>query len=189
MKLILKEVILWLKNGKKRSVPFEPNKVNVITGGSLTGKTAILQIFDYCLFASSSKIPETDINENVDWYGIRFHVNDKHYTIARTALSKGKATDGFYFSPIGVVPESPNVTDEEATLKSLVETEFGINRDVKIPFGGASLSLGSKISLRYFLLFNTISQDIITNIDVFFDKQNQARYRDCLLYTSDAADE
>ena len=40
---------------------------------------------------------------------------------------------------------------------------------------------GSKISLRYFLMFNTISVNIIENdTGVFFDKQDNSRYRDAL---------
>jgi len=77
MKFCLRKVILWLKNGKIREVVFEPNKINVITGRSSTGKTAILQIFDYCLFGSSSRISEDSINEHIEWYGLLIYVNDK----------------------------------------------------------------------------------------------------------------
>jgi hypothetical protein len=176
----LESLILWYKNGRRRTVDFERNKINVITGGSNTGKSAILQIFDYCLFASKSKIPESAINENVTWYGLKVHINDKIYTIARTSLVQGKATDGYYFSPVGEIPEQPQQTHEEKTLRAIFEAEFGIDRDVKIPFGGSSLKVGAKISLRYFLLFNTISEDIITSSSVFFDKQDEARYREAL---------
>ncbi|XCN71186.1 MAG: DUF3732 domain-containing protein [Candidatus Electrothrix aestuarii] len=174
------KLILWFKDGKKRDLTFQPNKVNVITGESGTGKSAILQIIDYCFFASHSKISESRINENVNWYGITFHINDKKYTICRSSLSEGKVTDNYYFSSSGNVPESPEVNSDEKTIKSLLETEFGIDRNVRIPFGGKLLKAGSRISLRYFLMFTTISEDIITNSSVFFDKQNESRYREAL---------
>lgn len=180
MKFWLESLVLWYKNGRRRTVDFESNKVNVITGGSNTGKSAILQIFDYCFFASKSKIPESAINENVAWYGLKVHINDKTYTIARTSLIQGKTTDGYYFSASGEIPELPQPTHDEKTLRAIFETEFGIDRGVKIPFGGSSLKVGSKISLRYFLLFNSISEDIITSSSVFFDKQNDARYLEAL---------
>jgi predicted ATP-binding protein involved in virulence len=49
MKFYFHKLVLWLSNNEKRELLFEPNKVNVITGGSNTGKSAILQIIDYCL--------------------------------------------------------------------------------------------------------------------------------------------
>ena len=187
MKFWLENIVLWYRDGGTRELTFKNNAVNVITGDSLTGKTAILQVFDYCFFASHSKLPENTINENVAWYGVRFHINDKLYTIARTSLTKGKATDGYYFSPSGEIPELPEAKYDEATLKAIIEPEFGIDRNVTIPFGGKTLKLGSKISLRYFLLFNTISEDIITSSTVFFDKQEQPRYAEALPRVFDLA--
>jgi len=65
MKYNIEKLILWLKNGKKRELEFEPSKVNVITGDSNTGKTAVLEIIDYCFFSSKSTISESIINENI----------------------------------------------------------------------------------------------------------------------------
>ncbi|MFK5970836.1 MAG: hypothetical protein QM487_12060 [Candidatus Marithrix sp.] len=64
MKFYIENIVLWLKNSTKRTIIFQPNKVNVIIGDSNTGKIAILEIVDYCFFASKSKIPESIINEN-----------------------------------------------------------------------------------------------------------------------------
>ena len=49
-----------------------------------------------------------------------------------------------------------------------------------IPYGGSALKANSKVSFRYFFLFNSISEDIITNSKVFFDKQSEDRYREAL---------
>lgn len=90
MNFNIKKIILWLKNGKRREIDFVNNKVNVITGDSNTGKTAILQIIDYCFFASKSRISESVINENVLWYGLLLNINDREYTISRKCKSEGK---------------------------------------------------------------------------------------------------
>jgi predicted ATP-binding protein involved in virulence len=47
MKFYIQKIVLWLNNGKRRDIEFLPNKVNVITGDSSTGKTEILDIIDY----------------------------------------------------------------------------------------------------------------------------------------------
>lgn len=183
----IENLVLWYRNNRIRTLDFENNKVNVVTGDSLTGKTAILQIIDYCLFASKSKLPENTINENVAWYGIRFWINDKHYTIARGALVGTIVSEEYYFSSAGELPVSLSATHKEDTLKEILEPEFGIDRSVTIPFGGKRLTAGSRISIRYFLLFNTISEDIITNSEVFFDKQNDPRYVEALERVFDLA--
>ncbi|MEM9630240.1 MAG: DUF3732 domain-containing protein [Pseudomonadota bacterium] len=181
MKFFIESLQLWLSNGHKRSVSFLPNKVNVITGESHTGKTAILDIVDYCMFASKHRISESIINENVLWYGLRIHVNDKVYTVARRAPAGTTTSPDYYFSSMGEVPDSaPNSNISESALKKQLSADFGIDQDVKIPFGGKTLKANSRVSLRYFLLFNTISQDIITHSDQFFDKQNEARYQEAL---------
>jgi hypothetical protein len=184
MKYNIEKIILWLKNGKKRELIFEPNKVNVITGDSNTGKTAILEIIDYCYFSSNSTISESIINENVFWYGLKININDKKYTIGRKALFEGNVSNEYYFSSIGEIPEKdPESNNTQENIKSLIETEFNIDKSVSFPigYGSNNIKVGSKISLRYFLMFNTISQDLITNSQgTFFDKQNESRYRDAL---------
>jgi hypothetical protein len=184
MKYNIEKIILWLKNGKKRELQFKPNKVNVITGDSNTGKTAILEIIDYCYFSSKSTISESMINENISWYGILININDKKYTIGRKALFEGNVSNEYYFSSIGETPkEFPESNNTQENIKSLIETEFNIDKSVSFPigYGSNNIKVGSKISLRYFLMFNTISQDLITNSQgTFFDKQIESRYRDAL---------
>lgn len=182
MKYSIHKIILWMNDnsGYRRELQFEENKVNVITGESNTGKTAILHIVDYCLFASKHKIAESKINENVAWYGLNFKINDKYFTIARKAPNRTNVSSDYYFSSTGEIPEFPSPNMTEGSLKEILETEFDIDKDVTIPFGGRSLKANSKISLRYFMLFCTISGDIIQHSEVFFDKQNDSRYREAL---------
>lgn len=181
MKFHIESLHLWLNSGHRRTVSFLPNKVNVITGDSHTGKTAILDIFDYCFFASDHRISESIINENVAWYGLRIHVNGKVYLLARRAPVGTTASADYHFSAIGELPDAqPSANIVASVLKKLLSADFGIDQDVRIPFGGRMLQANSRISLRFFLLFNTISQDIITHSDQFFDKQNQTRYQEAL---------
>lgn len=82
------KLMLWSKNGKQRVLNFQVDKINVITGNSNTGKTAILDIIDYCFFASSKGISDSIINESIAWYGLVFEINDKTYTLARKHYTK-----------------------------------------------------------------------------------------------------
>ncbi|UJF27561.1 DUF3732 domain-containing protein [Planococcus sp. 107-1] len=181
MKFVINKILLWLENGTCRTVKFEKNKVNVITGDSGTGKSAILDIIDYCFFSSTTEIPDEVINENVMWYGINFDINDKNFTIARSRFHTiKKLSKEYFFSGLGVIPELPYPNISEKECKLTIEKEFSIDKNVVIPYSGNNLRAGSKISLRYFFMFNTQSEDIITNKQVFFDKQNDEKYREAL---------
>ena len=60
MRFYINKLLLWLKDGSLRTLKFENDKVNVITGNSKTGKTAILEIIDYCLCGSNAVIHLSD---------------------------------------------------------------------------------------------------------------------------------
>ncbi len=175
------KIILWLKNGDQRVLEFEKDKVNVITGNSKTGKTAVLEIIDYCLCGSESNISYEHIGENVFWYGLNFHINGKLYTIARGEFkNETNLSSDYYFSPVGEIPDLPWSTIGESQLKEIIEQEFSINTKVTFGYGGKTIKQNSKISYRYFMLFNTLSGDVIDHSKNYFDKMDLSRYREAL---------
>jgi len=180
LKFGIETIVVWSKSGEQRKLQFARNKVNVLTGESHTGKSALLDIIDYCLLASSHKIAEGVINENISWYGVSFYINDKSYTIARHKPIGAKVSDEYYFSSTGAIPSIPKRNIKENELRGIIETEFSIDESVKLAYGGQTLKAGSKVSFRYFFLFCTISEDIITSRNVYFDKQNEERYKEAL---------
>lgn len=181
MRFYIEKLVLWLKSGNQRIINFENNKINVITGNSKTGKTAILEIFDYCFCGSKSNISEARIGKNVLWYGLKFHINDKTYTIARGEYkNKNELSKEYYFSSTGDIPNLPSSTIGEEDLKKIIEKEFSINSDVVFPFGGTKIKQGSKISFRYFLLFNILSGDVVAHSTDYFDRMHDIKYQEAL---------
>jgi len=174
------KIVLWSRNGERRSLDFKRNMVNVISGESHTGKSALLDIIDYCFLASTHKLPDSVINESVAWYGVVFYVNEKVYALARRSPEGNKVSSDYYFSSIGDLPDVPVSNAREDDIRKIIESEFSIDENVVVPFGGGAIKAGSKVSFRYFFMFNTISEDIITNSKVFFDKQSEDRYREAL---------
>lgn len=152
----------------------------MLSGGSHTGKSALLDIIDYCFLASSHKLPDSVINENVSWYGLNFYINDKTFSLARRSPQGNSVSDDYYFSSLGILPDAPDANTREDDIRKIIEAEFKIDERVTVPYGGNALRANSKVSFRYFFLFNTISEDIITNSKVFFDKQSEERYREAL---------
>jgi len=96
-------------------------------------------------------------------------------------MNEGSPSPEYYFSSIGEIPDKPELNISESTLKALFETEFSIDSNVRVSYGSNLIRSGTKISLRYFFMFNTISEDIIDKGNsVFFDKQHLSRYREAL---------
>ena len=189
MKFYIESLHLSLVNGRKRLISFKKNKVNVITGDSHTGKTAILDIVDYCLFASRHRISESIINENVLWYGLCIHVNDKVYMLARRAPVGPATSQEYHFSSVGDVPDGVrDLNIQEGALKKLLSADFGIDQDVKIPFGGRVLQAGSRISSGISCCSILSPKNIITHSEQFFDKQDQERYQEALPRIFDIAE-
>ena len=180
MRFCINEIILWLKSGEIRTIPFLNNKVNVITGNSDTGKSSVLDIIDYCLCSSKANIPNRHIGVNVLWYGINITINSKHYTIARGEVINSRPSTEYFFSGSGKIPDLPYSSIGSSELKTILEQEFSINDSVTFAYGRKNITQSTKISFRYFLMFNTQSGDTINDSRVYFDKQNDDRYREAL---------
>jgi hypothetical protein len=169
MKFILHEIKLWFQkeDSEPKSYFFLPDKVNVITGGSTTGKTSFWGIIDYCLLSNKVKVANI-INEKVLWFGIRFTINGKEISIVRKTPTLGAVSSEICFN-YGTFPEKLMSNKEIAEIKSLLDHEFGITDQLRFPFGKELGKTPFNLSYRYFLLFNALTENIIAVQETFFD--------------------
>ena len=81
----IKNLILWPRDYEKkvRTLSFELNKINIITGDSQKGKSSIIPIIDYCLGSSKCTIPVGVIREKTDWIGIIISLDNREILVAR----------------------------------------------------------------------------------------------------------
>lgn len=59
--------------------------LNIITGRSSTGKSAVINIFDYCMGATRNNVPHGIISNSAKLYFLVFCINDKYMVLAREA--------------------------------------------------------------------------------------------------------
>ena len=71
MSMSIGAIILYSHTGEKRELTFRSGCLNVITGDSKTGKSAIIDIIDYCLGRSSCNVAEGVIRRSVAWFAVR----------------------------------------------------------------------------------------------------------------------
>lgn len=73
--------------GEIRDVGFRPGELNIITGQSSTGKSALLTIVDYCLGRDEATVPRTAMFSSIAWYAVMWQFNDgSRVVVGRRAL-------------------------------------------------------------------------------------------------------
>ncbi len=116
MKLKIKYIILYPQDElfKPRFIKFDENKVNVITGYSQRGKSAIISIIDYCLASSECDIPIGTIREKVDKFAIYIALNDRELFIARDSPGRDlKASEIMYLYDVQGKGDNPAFNSNE----------------------------------------------------------------------------
>ncbi len=88
MDCYIKQIIIFNKEGEKRFVPLERG-LNIITGDSKTGKSALIEIVDYCLCSKTSNIPRGKISEFGYLFAIVLAFPNKFLVIGRKNFFEG----------------------------------------------------------------------------------------------------
>lgn len=123
MKTFLKFIGLFDKQGKIHGVELKQG-MNLITGRSSTGKSALIEIFDYCMGSSEDTIPHGVIKENASIFFLWININSIDYIIARDVNGRD-----FY------LVDNP-VVDNIWSLDTTIFDEHDLSReDYKIQLG------------------------------------------------------
>lgn len=87
---------LYAHDGKRRDIRFRPGRLNIVTGESKTGKSALLTITEFCLGRDEYLIPAGPITDYVAWYGSLWQLTDDpegpRAFIGRPAPPKGQTS-------------------------------------------------------------------------------------------------
>lgn len=88
MKSYIKAIMIFNESGEARKVPMKPG-VNIVTGDSKTGKSALVEIIDYCLCSTRCTIPKGKITDFAYLYVMPMMINDSTYILARYRVQNG----------------------------------------------------------------------------------------------------
>ena len=167
MNFYIRQIKLWFKqNVEPKVYKFVPNKINVITGDSSTGKSSILRIIDYCLLSECSTIVEDVINQNVKWYGLAFSLNNVDYVIARKNPQNETAEQQMFFSSGKDFPDELQANTNRGELLLKFNELFHIP---KATFRIDKKKTEVKLIFRHFLIFSYLTEDIIATMNTYFD--------------------
>ena len=88
METRIKYIGLLDKDGKRHGVSLHEG-LNIVTGRSSTGKSAIIEIFDYCMGADVDTIPKGVITDEAKVYFILIVINGNQWIIGHSQTEKG----------------------------------------------------------------------------------------------------
>lgn len=178
----LLKVILWPRaGGERREVRFEPGMVNVISGSSKTGKSAVIPIVDYCLGSEKCAIPVGVIRESCSWFGIVIDTLEGQKLLARREPESQQSTgDMVLLEATEVVV--PNYIGEKSVnvdyVKSVLNRLAGLSTLDFEP--DSSDGYKSRPSFRDLMAFTFQPQNIVANPDVMFFKADTTEHREKL---------
>lgn len=178
MSFQIRDIVLYSHNGEMRHLEFATGRLNIITGASKTGKTALISVLEYCFGSNECHIPEGIMRRAVAWTGVRLAVPEGEVFIARRIPSPGRnsSTDVYYV--MGNEVELPRAdqlvqTTTPAALEGLLAAHAGIGQNRHDPPLGqtrAPLQAGIGHALIYCFQHQT---EIDSNRHLFHKQSEQ----------------
>jgi hypothetical protein len=92
MSMQILNIVLYGHDGQQRTLDLKPGSVNIITGASKTGKSALIHIVDYCFGSSECQVPAGIIRKSVAWFAVRLQLSNGQAVVARRCPPPGAAS-------------------------------------------------------------------------------------------------
>jgi hypothetical protein len=180
----IKEIVVWPKNlnFKPRRLPLALGALNIISGTSRTGKSAIIPIIDYCLGSDKCTIPVNTIRDACSWFGIVVHTASGEKLFARREPGQQKATGDMFVLEASEI-QVPDIVEEKNTSAEAVKRTLdelagltALDFDVE----GSDAFFKGRPSFRDLGAFIFQPQNIVANPDVLFYKADTYEHREKL---------
>lgn len=180
MQFQIEKLILWPKNQKYsyKAIGFQTNAINVITGDSRTGKSAIIPIIDYCLASGECYIPTQTIRNACSWFGVIVQLDRNKLLLARREPGIQKSTNDMMFIQGDdiEIPQFPEKNSNCQAVKSFLD-EYA-----RLSFLETEDSLyGSRPAFRDLMAFCFQPQNVVANANILFYKTDKTEHRNKLI--------
>jgi hypothetical protein len=170
---------LYARDGRRRDVRFQPGKLNIVTGESKTGKSALLTITEYCLGRDRNLVPAGPITSTVAWYAALWQLpGGGRAFVARPAPRPGAASTQRAMLEFGnesldlFAVEELEVNADSNAIREQLGRRIGIVENLVEPAGGSSRSAyEAHLGHAAWLCFQ--DQDEIANRVHLFHRQGE----------------
>ena len=196
MSFSISAIVLYGHEGQQRVLRFNDHGLSIITGNSKTGKSAIIDIVDYCLGRESYNVAEGEIRRKVLWFGLHLTRERDDVFIARKNPGPSASSGPDVYYQRGRLENYPSIHElsknTSATSVRRFVTQFaGIVENENRPTSGTREPLSA--NLKHAIWFCFQPQGTIATKDHLFYRMTdhflQQALRDTLPYFLDAVGE
>ncbi|MDM0010148.1 DUF3732 domain-containing protein [Variovorax sp. J22G73] len=174
----IKSIHIYSHDGQRRDLQFKTDGLNVITGRSSTGKSALSEIIEYCMGRSTFNVPEGIIRDKVAWFAVIYQFPQEQVLIAKPTPTAGGTSCGIAMERRGIQLAAPDFkdlvvnTDDEAVV-ALLSRLLGIPENrTDVAIDQSRESYNANVKHTHYYLFQ--KQGIVANKDQLFYRQNEA---------------
>lgn len=173
----IKSIHLYSYDGRRRDLKFHLNGLNVITGRSSTGKSALSEIIEYCMGRSTFNVPEGIIRDRVSWFAVIFHFDGEEVLVAKPSPGAGRSSCSTAMVRRGSELSAPDydaliVNDDDSGVETLLSRLLGIPENTTdVPIESSRESYDANVKHTFYYLFQ--KQTIVANKDQLFYRQNE----------------
>ncbi|EFR3324048.1 DUF3732 domain-containing protein [Salmonella enterica] len=180
----IRGIILWPrnKNFKPHTIRFELGKVNVISGASRTGKSAVIPIIDYCLGANTCSIPVKTIRKYCEWFGIVVATEQGEKLLARKEPGNQRSTTDMFVLEAENIKSIPIRLEKNTNVIAVKRMLDDLANLSNLDFSGGDENSGfdGRPAFRDLAAFTFQPQNVVANPDVLFFKTNTYEHREKL---------
>jgi hypothetical protein len=169
----IKSIHVYSHDGQRRDLRFNVNGLNVITGRSSTGKSALSEIIEYCMGRSSFNIPEGIIRDKVVWFAVIYQFENSQVMVAKPTPPNGGASCSTTMLRRGAELQAPlsgelAVNSDDDAVVTLLSRLLGIPENrTDVPLERSRESYTANVKHTFYYLFQ--KQGVVANKDQLFN--------------------
>lgn len=172
----IEKLVLYSRWGDIRTLDFKIGALNIITGKSKTGKSAIGRIIEYTLGSDEFGVFVGAIRNCVSWYGLVIRVGDDKLFLARPDPGQQNSTSQMYIE-VGFGDALPKLESLEANTSTTAVRDrlarlCGISPNLHEPPPGQTRR-PLEATLSHAIPYCFQGQNLVANPEQLFHKQNQ----------------
>ena len=173
----IRSIHIYSHDGQRRDLRFKVDGLNVITGRSSTGKSALSEIIEYCMGRSSFNVPEGVIRDQVAWFAVIYQLEKEQVLVAKPTPPGGGASCSTVMLRRGAQLQEPEFKDlaintDDDSIVELLSRLLGIPENrTDVPLEHSRDSYDANVKHTFYYLFQ--KQGLIANKDQLFYRQNE----------------
>ncbi|MNS10609.1 hypothetical protein D3C72_421270 [compost metagenome] len=181
----ISQLILYSHDNRRSEIQFDLEAVNIITGESQTGKSAVPEIIDYVTGSSECHIPAF-VRESLSWVGLLWVRGETQVLLIRKVPRGAQKKSDRYYVDYGqrlAIPANKDAIEPTVDIDGalgLFERQLGIG-NAKTETFGEGLRSQHRVSIRHAMPFVLMTEEVIINKATLLKNTDDSKRRQGIL--------